>query len=52
MAKKKSKKKKNIQSSFTAEYNNLITIFVGIFLLYSLNSSSMGMLGHLFKIYS
>ncbi|CEN82894.1 FtsK/SpoIIIE family DNA translocase [Paraclostridium sordellii] len=45
MAKKKSKKKKNIQSSFTAEYNNLIAIFVGIFLLYSLNSSSMGMLG-------
>lgn len=45
MAKKKSKKKKNIQSSFTAEYSNLITIFVGIFLLYSLNSSSMGILG-------
>ncbi|MCG4734913.1 hypothetical protein L0M92_15010, partial [Casaltella massiliensis] len=28
-----------------AEYNNLITIFIGIFLLYSLNSSSMGLLG-------
>jgi DNA segregation ATPase FtsK/SpoIIIE, S-DNA-T family len=45
MAKKKSKKKKNIESSFKAEYNNLITIFIGIFLLYSLNSSSMGLLG-------
>lgn len=45
MAKKKSKKKKKIESSFTAEYNNLITIFIGIFLLYSLNSSSMGLLG-------
>ncbi|WP_250672835.1 DNA translocase FtsK [Paraclostridium ghonii] len=45
MAKKKSKKKKKIESSFTAEYNNLITIFIGIFLLYSLNSNSMGLLG-------
>lgn len=45
MAKKKSKKKKNMESSFKAEYNNLITIFIGIFLLYSLNSSSMGLLG-------
>lgn len=45
MAKKKSKKKKNIESSFKAEYSNLITIFIGIFLLYSLNSSSMGLLG-------
>ncbi|EQK47350.1 MULTISPECIES: DNA translocase FtsK [Paraclostridium] len=45
MAKKKSKKKKKIESSFSAEYNNLITIFIGIFLLYSLNSSSMGLLG-------
>lgn len=45
MAKKKSKKKKSMESSFKAEYNNLITIFIGIFLLYSLNSSSMGLLG-------
>ena len=45
MAKKKSKKKKNIESSFKGEYSNLITIFIGIFLLYSLNCSSMGLLG-------
>ena len=32
MAKKKSKKKKAKESNFTAEYNNLITIFIGIFL--------------------
>ena len=34
VAKKKSKKKKAKESNFTAEYNNLITIFIGIFLLY------------------
>ncbi|MBU5334929.1 DNA translocase FtsK [Intestinibacter bartlettii] len=28
-----------------SEYSNLITIFIGIFLLYSLNSSSMGLIG-------
>ncbi|MGL5718324.1 MAG: DNA translocase FtsK 4TM domain-containing protein, partial [Paraclostridium sp.] len=49
MAKKKSKKKKNRESSFTGEYHNLITIFIGIFLLYSLNSESMGMLGDLMQ---
>ena len=45
MAKKKTKKKKKIESSFSAEYSNLITVFIGIFLLYALNSSSMGLLG-------
>ena len=49
MAKKKSKKKKAKESNFTAEYNNLITIFIGIFLLYSLNSESMGLLGTLMQ---
>ena len=49
MAKKKSKKKKAKESNFTAEYNNLITIFMGIFLLYSLNSESMGLLGTLMQ---
>ena len=49
MAKKKSKKKKAKESNFTAEYNNLITIFVGIFLLYSLSSESMGLLGTLMQ---
>lgn len=37
------KKRKNI--SIGSEYSNLITIFIGIFLLYSLNSSSMGLIG-------
>ena len=45
MAKKKKSKKKNSNLDFNAEYNNLIFIFVGIFLLYSLNSNSMGLLG-------
>ena len=49
MAKKKSKKKKAKETNFTAEYNNLITIFIGIFLLYSLNSESMGLLGTLMQ---
>ncbi|MDO5009960.1 MAG: DNA translocase FtsK [Intestinibacter bartlettii] len=31
--------------SIGSEYSNLITIFIGIFLLYSLNSSSMGLIG-------
>ena len=38
--KKKRKKKQKIR--FNSEYHNLITIFLGIFLLYSLNSNSMG----------
>lgn len=45
MAKKKKSKKKDKKSSFNAEYHNLVTIFIGIFLLYSLNSSSMGFIG-------
>lgn len=45
MAKKKKNKNKDNELSFNAEYHNLITIFVGIFLLYSLNSSSMGLIG-------
>lgn len=39
-SKKKRKKKQSIR--FNSEYHNLITIFLGVFLLYSLNSSSMG----------
>lgn len=46
MAKKKSKKKKDNKISFNTEYHNLVTIFIGIFLLYSLNSSSMGIVGN------
>jgi S-DNA-T family DNA segregation ATPase FtsK/SpoIIIE len=42
MAKKKSKKDTNVNS----QYHNLVMIFVGIFLLYSLNSNSMGMVGN------
>ncbi|MGL4796638.1 MAG: DNA translocase FtsK 4TM domain-containing protein, partial [Paraclostridium sp.] len=49
MSKKKSKKKKKNESNFTGEYHNLITIFIGIFLLYSLNSESMGLLGTLMQ---
>ena len=45
MAKKKKSKKKDNKLSFNAEYHNLVTIFVGIFLLYSLNSNSMGLIG-------
>ncbi|MGM9532067.1 DNA translocase FtsK [Intestinibacter sp.] len=40
-----SKKKKNNNIVIGSEYTNLITIFIGIFLLYSLNSTSMGLLG-------
>ena len=50
MAKKKGKGAKNKKYSndnilVSAEYSNLVTIFVGIFLLYSLNSNSMGLIG-------
>lgn len=49
MAKKKNNKKKDKKVSFNAEYHNLVTIFIGIFLLYSLNSSSMGLIGNLMQ---
>ncbi|MBO3444786.1 DNA translocase FtsK [Clostridium sp. CCUG 7971] len=49
MAKKKKSKKKDNKLSFNAEYHNLVTIFVGIFLLYSLNSSSMGLIGNIMQ---
>ncbi|MGX4599244.1 DNA translocase FtsK 4TM domain-containing protein [Faecalimicrobium sp. JNUCC 81] len=49
MAKKKKSKKKDNKLSFNAEYHNLVTIFVGIFLLYSLNSSSMGLIGNMMQ---
>lgn len=49
MAKKKKSKKKNNKLSFNAEYHNLVTIFIGIFLLYSLNSSSMGLIGDIMQ---
>lgn len=39
--KKKKKKKVNILS-FNVEYYNLIIIFIGVFLLYSLNFNFMG----------
>ncbi|MGM9533884.1 MAG: DNA translocase FtsK [Intestinibacter sp.] len=39
------KKKNNNNIVIGSEYTNLITIFIGIFLLYSLNSTSMGLLG-------
>ncbi|MEG0050668.1 MAG: DNA translocase FtsK 4TM domain-containing protein [Terrisporobacter sp.] len=52
MAKKKSKgargkssKKNKDKIVISGEYNNLVTIFIGVFLLYSLNSSSMGLVG-------
>ena len=50
MAKKKSKGAKNKKYNkdkiiVSGEYYNLVTIFIGIFLLYSLNSSSMGLIG-------
>ena len=41
---KKKAKKANIGGS---EYGNLVIIFIGIFLLYSLNSTSMGILGQI-----
>lgn len=45
--KKKSKlsKQKTKNIGVKTEYSNLITIFVGIFLLYGLNSNSMGLIG-------
>ena len=45
--KKQSKfsKKKTKNTGVTTEYSNLITIFIGIFLLYGLNSTSMGLIG-------
>ena len=52
MAKKKNKgakHKKNYKKDkiiVSGEYNNLVTMFIGIFLLYSLNSNSMGLIGH------
>ena len=51
MAKKKStkKKKQNNNLGFNAEYNNLVTIFIGIFLLYSLNSNAMGFVGKMMQ---
>ncbi len=50
MAKKKSKGAKNKKYNkdkmmVSGEYYNLVTVFVGIFLLYSLNSNSMGLIG-------
>lgn len=50
MAKKKSKGAKNKKHNkdkiiVSGEYYNLVTIFIGIFLLYSLNSNSMGLIG-------
>ena len=50
MAKKKSKGAKNKKHKkdkiiVSGEYYNLVTVFVGIFLLYSLNSNSMGLIG-------
>ncbi|WP_420370991.1 DNA translocase FtsK 4TM domain-containing protein [Intestinibacter bartlettii] len=38
-------KQKTANMNIGSEYSNLITIFIGIFLLYSLNSSSMGLIG-------
>ena len=51
MAKKKNSKKKKQNNSleFNAEYHNLVTIFIGIFLLYSLNSNSMGFVGNIMQ---
>jgi len=42
--KKQSKvsKKKTKNTGISTEFSNLITIFIGVFLLYSLNSNSMG----------
>ena len=50
MAKKKSKGAKNKKYNkdkviLSGEYYNLVMIFIGIFLLYSLNSNSMGIIG-------
>lgn len=47
--KKQSKfsKKKTKTTGVSTEYSNLITIFIGIFLLYGLNSTSMGLIGNM-----
>ena len=44
-SKSKNNKKNKDKLVISGEYYNLVTIFVGIFLLYSLNSSSMGLIG-------
>ncbi|WP_296644907.1 FtsK/SpoIIIE family DNA translocase [Romboutsia sp. 13368] len=51
MAKKKNSKSKNKNKSleFNNEYHNLVTVFIGIFLLYSLNSNSMGFVGNVMQ---
>ena len=49
MAKKKNTKGKKKNLEFNAEYHNLVTIFIGIFLLYSLNSNSMGFVGKMMQ---
>ena len=45
--KKQSKvsKKKTKNIGISTEFSNLITIFIGVFLLYGLNSTSMGLIG-------
>ncbi|EDQ96383.1 DNA segregation ATPase FtsK/SpoIIIE, S-DNA-T family [Intestinibacter bartlettii DSM 16795] len=45
--KKQSKvsKKKTKNTGISTEFSNLITIFIGVFLLYGLNSTSMGLIG-------
>ena len=49
MAKKKKQskvsKKKTKNTGISTEFSNLITIFIGVFLLYGLNSTSMGLIG-------
>ena len=51
MAKKKNSKgkKANKNLEFNNEYHNLVTVFIGIFLLYSLNSNSMGFVGNMMQ---
>ena len=51
MAKKKNSKSKDTKKGleFNNEYHNLVTVFVGIFLLYSLNSNSMGFVGNIMQ---
>ena len=45
--KKQSKvsKKKTKNTGISTEFSNLITMFIGVFLLYGLNSTSMGLIG-------
>ena len=47
----KNKKRKMTNLEFNGEYYNLVTIFIGIFLLYSLNSNSMGFIGSMMQDY-